>query len=325
MCNSASGTLTTSVSRARAGTRTRRARATAAVARRARIRSRRARVRSRTRATATGTAARAATGTATGTRRVGPRTLRCSLRRSLEPLSHVVRERAQRNRGEKIDAKSRVPRFILGHDALEVLAHLGILHFRVQLLETERFGELLEENFDENPRTRRRRFLCQLNVSQASPRHRIRRQEMGEKLSHIAQLIRLESVNRTILLHEDFVEKLGVHLVYKAKALREQAVVAKVRSLLGATFDEHRAQLDFSARGDVHLHQLVTGFFKVERRHDGEVNGTTKVDQVGLRHVGDFHLASSLRRSGDRASTGAAAGRRPRTRTVAIAVAVAVT
>jgi len=132
---------------------------------------------------------------------------------------------------------------------------------------------------------------------------------MREKLGHVAQLVRLKPMNRAILLHEDFVEKFGVHLVNKAKALSEQAVVAKIRSLLGAAFDEHRTQLDFSARGNVHLHQLVTGFLEVERRHDGKVNGTTKVDQVGLRHVGDFHLASSLRRFSNCASACAVARR----------------
>jgi hypothetical protein len=39
------------------------------------------------------------------------------------------------------------------------------------------------------------------------------------------------------------------------------------------------------AIGDVDLEQLVDGLLKVECRHDGEVNGATKVDDVGSRLV----------------------------------------
>ena len=37
----------------------------------------------------------------------------------------------------------------------------------------------------------------------------------------------------------------------------------------------------------MNLHQLVTSLFEIERGHDGEVDGTPEVHQVGLRLVLD--------------------------------------
>ena len=80
------------------------------------------------------------------------------------------------------------------------------MHFRVQLLQAERLGELLEEDLDEDSRTRRRRLFSERNVSQTRPRHGVGGEQVGEKLGHVAEFVRLQAVNGAVLLHEDLVE-----------------------------------------------------------------------------------------------------------------------
>jgi len=70
-------------------------------------------------------------------------------------------------------------------------------------------------------------------------------------------------VNRTVLLHENFVEQLRVDFVDETKPLREQTVVPQVGALLRRTFNEHRAQLYFGARRNVELHQFMPSFFEI--------------------------------------------------------------
>jgi hypothetical protein len=180
---------------------------------------------------------------------------------------------------------------------LKVLSHLWILHFRVQLLQAERLGELLEENLDEDSRTRRRRLFGERNVRQTRPRHGVGGEQVSEKLGHIAKFVRLQTVNGAVLLHEDLVEQLRVDFVDKTESAGEQTVVTEESALLRATLDEHRAQLNLGARRNVHLHQFVTSLFKIQRGHDGEVDSASKIHEVGLGEIRDVDLAGiALRR-----------------------------
>ena len=105
---------------------------------------------------------------------------------------------------------------------------------------------------------------------------------MRKELGDVTQLIRLQAMDGGVLLHEHLVKELRVHLVDETEPLREQAVIPQVRALLRATLREHRADLHLLSGLQMNLHQLVTSLFKVQGRHDGEINGTTQIDQVCL-------------------------------------------
>lgn len=51
---------------------------------------------------------------------------------------------------------------------------------------------------------------------------------------------------------------------------------------MGATLDDHVDHLEFLAIGELYLEELVDRFLVVERVHDGQVNGATKIDEIGL-------------------------------------------
>ena len=105
---------------------------------------------------------------------------------------------------------------------------------------------------------------------------------MRKELGDVTQLVCLQAMDGGILLHEHLVKELRVHLVDETEPLREQAVIPQVRALLRATLREHRADFHLLSGLQMNLHQLVTSLFKVQGRHDGEINGTTQIDQVRL-------------------------------------------
>lgn len=78
--------------------------------------------------------------------------------------------------------------------------------------------------------------------------------------------------------------------VQLAQALSHIAVELAVRTLLRAAFHDHIAKLNVLPFRNLELKELVNAFLKVQRRHDGEVDGPSKVDQVGLGAVMDLEL-----------------------------------
>ena len=52
--------------------------------------------------------------------------------------------------------------------------------------------------------------------------------------------------------------------------------------LLGAALNEHCDDLNLLACRQLDLHQLVPSLLKLSRRHDGEVDSSPQVDQIGL-------------------------------------------
>ena len=113
------------------------------------------------------------------------------LRHVFQVFAQVVRQATEADGGEEVDREPGVLRRILRHDPLEILGHVFILQPLVQLAQSERLGELLEQNLDENTRRRCRRLLRELKIRQARPWDRVRGQKMREELSHVAQLARL--------------------------------------------------------------------------------------------------------------------------------------
>ena len=68
--------------------------------------------------------------------------------------------------------------------------------------------------------------------------------QVGKELGHIAQLVRLQPMNRSILHLEAFLKCPLEFPVQDAEALADQTVVAAVRSFLAAAVDQHLANDD---------------------------------------------------------------------------------
>jgi len=68
-------------------------------------------------------------------------------------------------------------------------------------------------------------------------------QQVREELAHVAQLVRLQAVNRLVLFTEDRLKGCDVLPVDHTEALSEQTEELLVRALLTATIEHHVAQL----------------------------------------------------------------------------------
>ena len=107
-----------------------------------------------------------------------------------------------------------------------------------------------------------------MDTVQDTPRDRISVEEVWEKAADIAQFDRFQAMAGLVLLLEDFLEALDVLSLELAEALAEQAKEPLVSSLLGASVQDHVAQLDALVLFDVHSEKLVGTLLEVERRLD---------------------------------------------------------
>jgi hypothetical protein len=112
---------------------------------------------------------------------------------------------------------------------------------------------------------------------------------MSKELGNDAQPVGLVSVDGVVVLCKHVFEKLSPKSVELAEALADQSEEFVVGTLLTATFDDHAGQLVFTSSGKVDAHQFVAGFLEATRRHDCQVDGTTKIDKVGVGLVFDVH------------------------------------
>lgn len=70
------------------------------------------------------------------------------------------------------------------------------------------------------------------------------------------------------------------------------SIVREVRPVLHAALDDHIAELNLLAGSDLHLKKLVTAFFKVNCRHDDQVDRLSKLNQIAFGEV--FHFLQEL-------------------------------
>ena len=117
---------------------------------------------------------------------------------------------------------------------------------------------------------------------------------MPEELSDNAQPIGLVPVDSVVILCEHVLEQLPPKSVEFAEALTDEPKELVVSAFLAAALDDHARQFVFTASGKIDAHELVTSFLEAARRHDCQVNGTTKVDKVRVRLVLDLHRLLSI-------------------------------
>lgn len=111
---------------------------------------------------------------------------------------------------------------------------------------------------------------------------------MCKEFADISESVCVETMRCIVNILEDFFELLGVNFVDDAEALSEQAIKLFISSLFGATIEEHVAQFTLLSWFQLHLHQLVSTFFKVQTRVNCEINGASQSNQVSLRAVDDL-------------------------------------
>lgn len=121
------------------------------------------------------------------------------------------------------------------------------------------------------------------------PADGITRHQVSKELSNDTQSVGLVSVDSVVVLCEHVLKELPPQSVELTEALTNQSEEFVVSTLLTATLDNHARQLVFASSGKVNAHQLVASFLKATRRHDCQVDGTTKVDKIGVGLVFDVH------------------------------------
>lgn len=121
------------------------------------------------------------------------------------------------------------------------------------------------------------------------PANRVGSQKMSEQTGDVSESICFVSVNRVVVVCEGVFEQICPKSVQFGETLAYETEELRICLFLGTAFHNHRWQLRFLACRQLHLHQLVAGFFKVQARHDCKVNCSSQIDQVGVCLVFDLH------------------------------------
>lgn len=156
---------------------------------------------------------------------------------------------------------------------------------------------LLEQNLDKDPRTAGCVFLIHVDNGQRGPADTVSREEVAKEPSNVSESIGLITMNGVVVVAKALFEVFGPFPMQFAEAFSHVAVEFAVGAFLGATLDDHVAQLDILAFGDLELEQLVNALFEIERGHDGQVDGPTQVDEVGLGSIVDLELTLGVIRA----------------------------
>lgn len=95
---------------------------------------------------------------------------------------------------------------------------------------------------------------------------------MSEEASQISQFSLFQPVNHFVLRAKQLGVKFNVSRVKNAEASSNVSVVSEIGPILHTAFQDHVAQFNFLPRTNLQLKQLVTALFKVNTRHDYEIN-----------------------------------------------------
>lgn len=129
-----------------------------------------------------------------------------------------------------------------------------------------------------------------MNDAEYVPANGVSREKMAEELGYNTKAVGFVSVNGVVVLCERLLEKLLPHAVDLAESLTDETKKLVVRAFLRTALNNHRGHLMFQSRREIDAQQLVGTFLESTRRHDRQVDGTTKVDQVGVGRILDLHL-----------------------------------
>jgi hypothetical protein len=205
-------------------------------------------------------------------------------------LAHVFRQHTHTNTGEVIDRETGVTRVLCWEQTLEAGPQNLVSETGLQARKTKVLGEILEQNLDEDTATGRGLFLVHMDYGQNVPANGVIAEHVSEKPCDVPQAIRLVAVDSVVVLGECGLKQVRPETVNLGKPFSNQAVELGVCPFLGATLDNHGRQFRLHAGREIDLHQLVTAFFKVNTRHDCEVDCSPKIDQVSVGLILNIHL-----------------------------------
>lgn len=204
-------------------------------------------------------------------------------------LSHLLGQDTHADAGKVVDGEPDVARVLHGEDAMEARPESFVGQARPQLGQPGFLQDVLEQDLDEDAATGCGFIFVEADDAEAVPAQSIGRKHVTKQHGNVAQLVVLVSVDGLVVLCKGLLEEIAPQTVDLGEALANHAKELGVSLFLGATLDNHGRQLGLLAFGQIDLHQLVDCFFRVGARHDGEVDGPSEVDQVGVGLVLDLH------------------------------------
>lgn len=205
-------------------------------------------------------------------------------------LAHVFRQHTHANTGEVVDRETGVARVLCREQTLEAGPQDLVSETGLQARKTKVLGEVLEQNFDEDTAAGRGLLFIHMDHGQNVPANGVIAEHVSEEPCNIPQAICLVAVDGVVVRGERGLKQVRPETVNLGKPFSDQAVELGVCPFLGATLDNHGRQFMFHASREIDLHQLVTTFFKVDTRHDCEVDRSTKIDQVSVGLILNIHL-----------------------------------
>jgi hypothetical protein len=114
-------------------------------------------------------------------------------------------------------------------------------------------------------------------------------EEMCEKLRNNAKTVRLQTMDRLVVVHESLLEEISPHTVQLAESLANHAIELLIGPFLTGTFHNHGSEFPFESVRKVYAHEFVATFFKPSATLDGQVYRPAQIDEIGIRLVLDFH------------------------------------
>ena len=112
----------------------------------------------------------------------------------LEEISQLVREPSQSDGSEKVDGKAGIFGIIPREQSRKRLGQCGILEAGVQLEQSHIFGQLLEQDFDEDSARTGCVLLVEPNASHNVPPDGISEEKMGKELANVPEAVRVQSM-----------------------------------------------------------------------------------------------------------------------------------
>lgn len=203
-------------------------------------------------------------------------------------LSHILSKCTKADTGEEVDGESRVLWVVLGEEPLEERACGWVIEKPLlHPIEADVLEDLLEHDLDEDTGGGGGVLLCHPDDVHDGPGDSVARDEVAEEAGDVAEPIRLVPMDGVVVRAEAVFKVDRPHRVELGQSLAHEAVEFVVAPLLRATLNHHVAQLALVPLWHLHLEQLVHRLLKVERGHDGDVDRSAQIDQVGLGLVVD--------------------------------------
>jgi hypothetical protein len=117
-----------------------------------------------------------------------------------------------------------------------------------------------------------------MNGGKRVPSNGIIGDQKPEEHCDISKFIRLVSMDGSVVCFEGLFERFLPIPIEITEPFAHETIEFAECPFGGTTIDDHVDKFHLLPFLEVDLHELVTTFFEIDRRHDGQVNRTTEVD-----------------------------------------------